>query len=1163
VPPLERLLGYAFEHQPLRRLGEQLRKEPTLALDLAGLPAGAKVLLAAWLSETVTDGPVLFLTGDDERGEALTAGLGSFIENTLFLPDWELLPYEPHSPERRTSAERLDALHRLAEGFRGVLVTTPQALSRRVIPKEVLREHVLEIKAGAELPPEDLTRRLATLGYSRSPLVESPGEFARRGGLLDLYPPGAEGPVRVDYFGDYVESLRRFEPQSQRTTGEVESVKVLPLREVVIGEEAVLRLLGDLERGGVRSQLESLFSREPYFDGVEYLLGKLYPELQGPLDYYATRPTVIFDDRELFLAALREFTSLVQSGYEKRTADLPLLTPDGLTSTSTPHALDDVGGKRRTGRSSQKGAAAIPVPPDEPERLFDDLAGLTNTEGVRPPLAADFVKRYHGRLEALFTDLREWEARGWQTVLTCETRGKTERLGEILAGEELSPPVVRCPLTGGAVMPELGLVLVTDDELFGRVAPLTVRRRRTLTDFETFRALDLGEGDYVIHTDHGVGRFLGLEKLTHEGEEADFAKIAFREDAKLYVPIWNLGSLERYDVPEGRKVTVDKLGGARWRNTKRRVQREVASLAAELIAVHAQRDALPGHAFAPDAVWQTELEESFTFTDTEDQRRATREVKVDMELERPMDRLLCGDVGFGKTEVAIRAAFKAVLDSRQVAVLVPTTILAEQHTETFRSRLAPFPVRVEMLSRFITPARQREIVRDTLRGKVDVLIGTHRLLSGDVRFRELGLIIVDEEQRFGVEQKELLKQRYGQVDVLTLTATPIPRTLHLAMMGARDVSNIQTPPVGRHPIKTYIGEASDALVLDAVGRELERGGQVFFVHNRVQSINSVAAYLRELMPEVRFGVAHGQLSPRRLESVMHDFINHAYDVLVTTTIIENGTDIPNCNTIIVNRADRFGLAGLYQLRGRVGRGRHRAYAYLFTPPRRVIGEGAYRRLMAVAEFNELGSGYRLALKDLELRGAGDVLGPQQSGFIEQVGFDLYVRLLREAVAGLRGEEPEASAPQTQVSGDFAAYVPDEYVGSPELKLRLYRRLAECRSLTEADELRREFKDRFGPPPEPVENLFTALEIKLLGDSFGVQEVRISGRRISLAFGDFSRVGRVDLTGCDAVADVRPRVGAYGKGLLESRSVRDPLRAARDLTAFIASSLSAGQAANRS
>ncbi len=1156
MPPLDRLLRYFKEHPPLLKLCERLGRESALTLDLAGLPAGAKVFLVAGLAKYLPERPILFLTDDGESAEGLTASLGSFIGNPLYLPDWELLPYELHSPEHQTSADRLEVLYRLAAGFQGVLVTTPAALSRQTLPKRILLDHVFEIKPDLEIPPETLARRLATLGYRRVPLVESPGEFARRGGLFDLYPPGIEHPVRIEYFGDYIEILRCFDPSSQRTTKRIESLRVLPLREVVIETETIQRLLEPLERGELRARLEGLFAREPYFDGVEYFGGKLFPELEGPLDYMTTEPRVVFDDYGRFTRARLDFNNLVRSEYERKTADPPLLTPDGLMTATPPHALVNLGEGRRKGPApSRKTTVSIPAHPDSPEHLFDDLSRLAEPEREKPPLTAISAKRYHGRLETLFTDLRKWEARGWQTIMCCETRGKTERLEEILAGEALSPPVVRCALTGGAIMPDLGLVLVTDDEIFGRVTPLTVRRSRPPTNLETLKALELNFGDYVIHTDHGIGRFLGLEKLDHEGEEADFVKIAFRENAKLYVPIWNLGSLERYDAADGQKVTVDKLGGARWRNTKRRVEQAVASLAGELIAVHAQRNIAPGHAFSPDTIWQTELEESFPFTVTQDQGRATIEVKEDMERERPMDRLLCGDVGFGKTEVAIRAAFKTVSDSRQVAVLVPTTILAEQHLETFRSRLSPFPVRVEMLSRFITPAHQRKIVGDTLRGEVDILIGTHRLLSEDVRFKELGLVVVDEEQRFGVLHKEWLKQRYGQVDVLTLTATPIPRTLHLALMGARDISNIQTPPVGRYPIKTYIGETSDVLIREAVGRELERGGQVFFVHNRVQSIDTVAAYLQELMPGVRFCVAHGQLPSRRLESVMHDFIGHSYDVLVTTTIIENGTDIPNCNTIIINRADRFGLAQLYQLRGRVGRGRHRAYAYLFTPPRRVIGEQAYRRLAAVAEFNDLGSGYRLALKDLELRGAGDVLGPQQSGFVEQVGFDLYVRLLKEAVAKLRGEEMEAGEPRTQVTGDFAAYIPDDYVGSPEIKLGLYRRLAECRTLTGVDDLRLEFEDRFGPLPEPMINLFTALEVKILGGPAGVKEIRIRGRRITLSFDDFSRAGRTDLSGCEAVTDICPKIGSHGEGLLEVSAVCPPLLAAREIMATINSSLS--------
>jgi transcription-repair coupling factor (superfamily II helicase) len=1155
-----------YDAAPLGGLLKELRGSEELAatvralesgavLDLSAKPAGARALLAAAVAGEAPGRPLIILAPDGERAEELAAGAASFTERVLLLPAWELLPYELHSPDRATTAERLAVLHALAGGFDGLLVATPRSLARRLPSPTELINRFVELTKGGGPAPEDLAQRLTVLGYQRVNLVESPGEFARRGGLFDVYPPGLDGPVRLDYFGDVVEELRCFDPGDQRSREAVESVTLAPLREVLVDETTADRLLDGLPRGELRARLKGLLHREPYFDGVEYFIDRLHPELVDVADYCPRPPLWAFANREACRLAAQRFSAQIAEQYELRDAEPPLLGPRGAEPVGGAHRLERLGAagdRLRPARDEPE--AAVPAPPATPERLFSDLDRFFAAGIVKAPINAVPVPAYHGRLGGLFTDLRRWETAGKRVIICCENRGKLERLGEILAEEELAPPVVLAELAGGAELPERNLILLTDGELFGRTAPLTRRRRRKAPSAGRLAALELKPGDYVVHADHGIGRYVKLTTLRHEGEEADFVELAFRDRAKLFVPIWNLGDLERYDGAGEGRVTLDRLGGTRWKKARGRVKHEVASLAAELIAVHARRDARSGRACPPDGAWQRELEESFPFTDTPDQERATAEVKADLESERPMDRLLCGDVGFGKTEVAVRAAFKVAVDGRQAAVLAPTTILADQHGETFRERTEPFPIEVAVLSRFVPADEQRRILERTAAGEIDILVGTHRLLSRDVRFKELGLLIVDEEQRFGVKHKERLKQLQTDVDVLTMTATPIPRTLYLALMGARDISNIETPPVGRHPIRTYIGETDDALIREAVERELDRGGQVFFVHNRVQSIQEVAGYLGELLPEARLAIAHGRMTPRRLEGVVHEFINHVYDVLVTTTIIENGMDIPNVNTIIINRADRFGLAQLYQLRGRVGRGRHQAYAYLFTPPRRIIGEQAFKRLQALAEFNELGSGFRLAQRDLELRGAGDVLGPSQSGFIEQVGFDLYVRLLREAVAELQGEPLEAREPQTQVKGDFAAFLPDTYVGGPELKIRLYRRLAEVRSLEAARELAAEFRDRFGEPPAAAVNLFTALEVKLLGDTLGVEEVQIGRRRFSLALTNLGRVGRVDLGGCAAVHNPRPRVGAGGRGVIEFSSRGPALAAARDLLAYLVDGL---------
>jgi len=910
---LTRLLKLLDDHPALTTMVAGCAANPQRSLDLGGLPTGAVSYYAAALNQRLSDRPLLLIAPDGESAEELAASLTAFTDDVIFYPGWELLPYELHSPEFATVAERLETLFHLKQGYSGIVVSTPSALMRRIPPPSELFADALELRVEQELEPTELGEKLNRLGYRRLPLVETPGDYAQRGGLLDLFPAGEAEPVRLDFYGDLIETIRRFDPATQRSGEAVESVVLLPRFETQLDEAAIEELLGELPRGEERAALESSLRRNPHFDGVELYAGRILRRLAEPLEFFTKEPLIALVNRNLCQARAENFSSEIASQYERRLAAPPLLTSDGITSGLNVHPLDGLseeGFSEINGKAKNEELEGFALKPPTPEQSFTTAERFIMPDSQQVTLPVERLEPYNGKIGKLFTDLRRWDAAGWTTVLCCRTRGKLERLEEILADEALSPPVLRCELAGGALLPELKLALITDDELFGRVAPLSRHRRLPVTNFDTFRALELREGDYVIHNDHGIGRYLGLTKQNVGGEEADFVKLGFRDGASLYVPIWNLSALEKYEAGESRSVSLDKLGGTRWKKAQKRVKHAVASLARELIEVHAQREATPGHAYSPDNNWQRELEESFPFTDTPDQQQATTEVKAEMEKTHPMDHLLCGDVGFGKTEVAVRAAFKAVMDAKQVAILVPTTILAEQHRDTFRTRMAPFPVRIEMLSRFVNPSDQRETIAAAARGEVDILIGTHRLLSQDVKFNNLGLLIIDEEQRFGVKHKELLKQLQGQVDVLTLTATPIPRTLYLAMMGARGLSTIQTPPVGRHPVKTFIGETSNKLIVEAISRELDRGGQVFFVHNRVQSISNVAAFLQELMPKVRFGVAHGQMAPRKLEAIMHDFIHHNYDVLVCTTIIENGTDIPNANTMIINRADRLGLSQL-------------------------------------------------------------------------------------------------------------------------------------------------------------------------------------------------------------------------------------------------------------
>ena len=1099
-------------------------QEPATPLPLFPLLEPSRPLLAAFL-HAYLGRPALLLTAGAESAQRLYESLRLYspTPGAVFLfPAADIRPYERMAPDIGIVAQRLNVLEALARwGETGrippLVVASARALLQPTLSPADFAASYQVIRQGMSLPLEETVQRWVEWGYRPAKMVEEPGEVARRGGIVDVYPPTAPLPLRLEFLGDAVDTIRQFDPSSQRSLRQVASFSLsAPLEIPWWRRERALAFLRRV-RGGVTPPLrpEVLVELErdlerleqgDFFEGL-FLYAPLFQEMPASLlHHFPTRSLVLLDEPDRFQAAVQELEAQGQAVRQElvRNGELPADFPSPLVPWS---ALSSLLAEHLQVHFS----TAIPI---EEERLT----------GFSLPLAP--LPHYGGRLEDALAAIVEGRARGERFFIVSH---QAARLLELLRERGLFPrPGVlevhagRLP-TGGWACPEAGLQVLTDTELFGyappRRRPLVRRPRR-----ETFREdllAQLQVGDYVVHEDHGIAIYEGLTRLAlADGVEREYLYLRYAGSDRLYVPVDQVDRVRRYIGAGDAPPALHHLGSGEWERTCARVQRAVQDLARELLELYASREIAQGHAFSPDSPWQEELEASFPYVETEDQLRAVQEVKRDMEQPRPMDRLVCGDVGYGKTEVALRAAFKAVLDGKQVAVLVPTTVLAQQHYRTFRERLDPFPVVVEMLSRFRRPAEQKEILARLARGEVDIVIGTHRLLSRDVVFKDLGLVIVDEEQRFGVRHKEHLKKLRREVDVLTLTATPIPRTLHMALTGIRDLSVIETPPEDRVPIRTYVAPYNEKVIRQAILRELERGGQVYFVHNRVQTIYRVARQLQQLVPEARIGVAHGQMPEEALEKVMLNFVAGRYDVLVCTTIIESGLDIPNANTILIDDAISLGLAQLYQLRGRVGRGAVRAYAYLLYHPGRELGEAAQKRLQAILEATDLGAGFQLAMRDLEIRGAGNLLGAEQSGHIAAVGFDLYTRLLAQAVeelrvaggdterlARIREERRQAGlvgpAPVT-LDLPLPAYLPPEYIPEPEVRLQVYRRMAEVRTSREVQEIARELRDRFGEPPEPARTLLELLRLRVLALRAGVQEVRYEDHHIVLTLAEGAR-----------------------------------------------------------
>lgn len=1077
----ERIAGLAGRLPEAGALLEACRPGARRA-GVRGLTGSARGYLASWLQRS-SGRTLLYVVAHGDAYEEARDDLEYFRGPgaTLALPEPDTLPYDPSSPHPGITAQRLDTLARIAGGESGVVLATVRGVLQKLPRPERLRRGVLELSVGSDYDPGALMERLVFMGYERLPEVEAVGQFARRGGILDVYASGLADPLRLEFDGDALVSLRRFDASTQRSLEQLPTARVLPRYEVVIepGEAAAVneRLRAAREEAP-RDDDAGPRGDWLFHDGMERFAAHYDPDLGTLFDHLPADTIVVLDDPGGLRARAADLDESVARGYAEAHGPYPSVSPPG--SLYLPGADFDALVSTRPGA---------------------DWLGLV-TEGARDPegrgsgdatryaatLAVDCApaEPVQRSIERLRGHLAELGAHGVQPVVLCDNPGQRDRLAELLGetGATLGVGLV----SAGFTLRGAGLAVLTDHEIFARYR----RRRRRLKRTGGLSLAELSAlkpGDYVVHEDHGIGVYRGMQRLKLNGQETDCVEVAYAERDRLFVPVQQLSLVSRYAAGEGARPSLHRLGSPAWQKTKARAQKAVQDMAEGLIRAYAARRALTGHPFRPDAVWQRELEASFPYEETPDQLKAIEDVKRDMESERPMDRLICGDVGYGKTEVAVRAAFKAVQDGKQVAVLVPTTILAQQHLLVFRERLADFPVKVEVLSRFRTPKQQKEVVARLVAGDVDIVIGTHRLLSKDVRFRDLGLVVIDEEHRFGVAQKEKIRQLTRTVDVLAMTATPIPRTLNLSLAGARDMSVIETPPRDRLPVHTEILELDEEVLADAVLREVDRGGQAFFVHNRVETIHNAALRLQKLVPQVRVAVAHGQMQERELERVMLEFLDRRWDVLVSTMIIESGIDMPSVNTLIVDRADTLGLAQLYQLRGRVGRSAHRAYAYLLVPSRRVLTEEAQKRLRVVEELDELGVGFKIALKDMEIRGAGNLLGPEQHGFIVGLGFDFYVKLLEEAVAALKGEEA-AVRPEPRLLTDWSAYLPDDYVPDEHEKLDLYRRLAGTRSADELDDLTLELLDRFGQLPPPAVALFELRRLRVLAAGRSVESLRV-------------------------------------------------------------------------
>jgi transcription-repair coupling factor (superfamily II helicase) len=1206
-------LRRVLEGAELRRLSDEVRAGARV-ISVGGLTSGAAraLAVAALRRETGRRFAVVAQSSRDleawERdlcfwNDALRRGSDAATDESeavLVLPASESDPYAGSSPHAETLERRALALWRLARGQGAFVLLSSRSLARRTVTPDELLATGATLKRDDEHAPEQLVELMLASGYKREDPVGAVGEFSLRGGILDVWSPGHSAPVRVEFFGDTVDSIREFDAETQLSVGQLREVEIVPMREYAVGaDDFRLWAVAARERFTDERYARSLRDRFVFaeegetFAGWEWLMPLVLPTRATAFDYL--RDTVLVVDEpaqiESYLGTVYE--TLATHYAETDAADEIALRPDELYLAAEELRARVAESQRVELRALGRAAAVVDErfagEADAPEvrigRARERSAPLFLFPAVEQATEVEWqtraARRYHGRVADLSADVRRAHAAsGAATVFVMPSVGVAERVAEMFADYEVSARlalageagaaaedfqavVTSGRLSGGFELPSAGLIVHVETDLFDEASDTSVERRapgttpattqskrgakkksKTAAFLSDFR--DLKVGDFVVHVDHGLGRFGGLQTLELQGRTSEFMLLFYADEAKLYAPVERLDLVQRYSSAEGHEPTLDRLGGLGWQKTKARAKRAMRDMADELLRLYAERKLVGGYAFASDTPWQREFDDGFEYVLTVDQETAIEDVKTDMETATPMDRLLCGDVGYGKTEVAMRAAFKAVMDGKQVAVLTPTTVLAYQHFETFGARFAPFPVRIDLLSRFRSLKEQKEVVKKVEAGEVDIVIGTHRILSKDISFRDLGLVVVDEEQRFGVAHKERLKQLKKKVDVLTLSATPIPRTLNMSLMGLRDMSVIETPPRDRLAIQTQVVQFSEAVITSAIDLELGRGGQVFFIHNRVETIETIAALVRRLVPRARISVGHGQMNEKEMEQVMLDFMAYKADVLVATTIIENGIDIPRANTIIINRADNYGLAQLYQLRGRVGRSNRRAYAYLLIPSEAELTPIARRRLAAIREFSDLGAGFRIAALDLELRGAGNLLGGEQSGHMDALGFDLYTQMLERTVAELRGDEIED---ETSVSLNLGADVAisEDYISDMGQRLRTYKRIASARDEETLRAIRAETEDRYGRVPESVERLFAYSRLRRLAEQIGAVSIDRTPTGVAIKLSEKARVAPeklLALVGTRAGASFSP--GGVLRVELSEEESEDLIETARGL-----------------
>lgn len=1076
--------------------------------------------LAYLLSEAVKEGKgsFLVLTSTSAGAESLYNDINFYLgkgQRLLLFPPWEVLPYENLSPHPDIVGVRLGSLYALLTSDVDIVVAPVSSVMQRVIPRKRLGGMVDYIETGEETPFDGFVEALAEKGYRRTPQVEERGEFSVRGGIVDIYGPEMESPARVEFFGDEVESIREFDVESQRSAGPgLDELVIMPAGETCLSRETAVKVARRIRsrgrdmgimRGRLDEILHGIGDGIP-FQGIEFFLPDFYEETSTFFEYLPDKITVVKVDPEDIEERAAEFEENFGDGYAMAVENgWPFPSPDELYLTSD-EVRSEIAGRRviLSGGVGIGAAKAFSLSVEDNRDIRVTLRGAEKGASPFAPLARR---------------IKEWRENSIKVSFAAHTLGQGERLRDLLRPhgidlwitegapdlmkEDGALTLYRGDLSCGFRDMDRGLVVITEEEIFGERHKHRGKLKR-ISDLQLSSFSQLKKEDYIVHVDHGIGRYRGLKKLEAGGTVGDYLELEYLGGDKVFVPVDRLNLVQRYAGGEKEAPRLDRLGSGSWKRVKKKVRKAVTDLARELMEIHAAREVMDGFAYSRGGEEFREFEASFEYEETPDQRAAIDDVTGDMENPRPMDRLVCGDVGYGKTEVAIRASFKVVMDGRQVAILVPTTILAQQHHQTFTDRFRGYPVIVERLTRFCSPAKQRDVLKRLGEGKVDIIIGTHRLLQKDVEFKNPGLIVIDEEQRFGVAHKEKLKRMRKTVDVLTLTATPIPRTLHMAMSGVKDLSIISSPPDGRLAIRTSVIKFDEEIIREAALRELRRGGQVFFVHNRVQDIENVAAKIRAIVPEARVAIGHGQMGERQLERVMLDLYEGKINLLVCTTIIESGLDIPSANTIIINNAQSMGLAQLYQLRGRVGRSKHRAYAYLIVPGEVILTRDARKRLQAIQEMSQLSSGFRLASYDLEIRGAGNIVGHEQSGNIEAVGFDLFTSMLEKAVAELKGDELSEEI-EPEIRFPRPAFIPEDYVADTNQRLGLYKRLSSLSDEREIEEMMPELLDRFGPIPDEVKNFMELISLKMLLKKGMVKEASVSESSISFTFHERTNV----------------------------------------------------------